>query len=202
MRIENSFELPASRDQAVELLTDVPEIASCVPGVTGVEEIGAGHYRALLALTVGPITTRFEGQVSLDSTQAPEQITAHGAGEDSRSGSSAEVAFTANLTPVGGHRTAVSTVADVTIRGRLGQFGTGVIKSTADEMVKQLVDCLSAKLRGEAPAAATSQARGLSLPKLVLALLRSAAVRGWQRLRRGLSYRPPGRLVSDRFDRP
>jgi acetyl-CoA acetyltransferase len=70
----------------------------------------------------------------------------------------------------------VDTTSDVTIRGRLGQFGTGVIKSTADEMIKDFAQCLSVSLRGEGMTVGTAS-NALTARGLLLVILRGLVAR-------------------------
>ena len=55
MRIENTFIIDASVDRAWALLTDIAEIAPCLPGaaLTGEED---GVYSGSVKIKVGPVT--------------------------------------------------------------------------------------------------------------------------------------------------
>lgn len=155
MRIEETFRLDAPRDAVFSFLSDGPRVAGCVPGVEEFTECGDGSYEAVLKAQLGPIKAMFTGQVTLETTP-PGRLEATGRGQDRASGSRAEIAFTGDLVEVDeGTATQVETVAEVTIRGRLGQFGTGVIRATATEFIREFVACANAQLATDATAAPT-----------------------------------------------
>lgn len=162
MRLTETFQLNAPPDRAFTFLSDVPRVASCVSGVEDVEEREDGSYEASLRIQLGPIKAAFAGEVTLNQ-QPPDRLVADGQGRDRSSGSRAKVAFEAKLLPLeDGSRTEVETVADVTIRGRLGQFGTGVIRATAVEVIREFVACADRELTQEA--APASAATGAEAP--------------------------------------
>lgn len=146
MIIEESFTVQASRDQAAAYLLDVEQVRACVPGVENVNETEPNRYEAALRMQLGPIRSLFQGSLELDSSQAPERLLASGQGRDRSSGSIAKVDFTADLEETESNVTTVRAKADVAIRGRLGQFGTGVIKRTATELVREFANCINSRI--------------------------------------------------------
>lgn len=154
MRIDERFTLEVPVDGAFAFLSDVRRVAGCVPGVEDLTEQEDGSYTARLKVQLGPIKASFDGEVSLTTDAVARRLTASGQGRDKGSGSRAEVAFTGDLEPREDGRTDVVTVAEVTIRGRLGQFGTGVIRATATEVLRDFVACANASLRADLPGTA------------------------------------------------
>lgn len=144
--------VPAGRDRVAAFLLDVERVSVCVPGVDEVVALGEGRYQATLRVQMGPIRSQFAGEVTVDDTEAPARLTAIGQGRDKATGSQAKVEFAASLSSTDGAETTVACVADVTIRGRLGQFGTGVITSTAKSLVREFADCAARTLQ-ESPGA-------------------------------------------------
>lgn len=149
MRIEERFTLDVPVDEAFAFLSDVRRVAACVPGVEDMTEREDGSFGARLQVRLGPIKASFEGEVGLVADAAARRLTATGQGRDRGSGSRAEVAFSGDLLPGEAGGTEVVTVADVTIRGRLGQFGTGVIRATATEVLRDFVACANATLASD-----------------------------------------------------
>lgn len=190
MQITETFTLHAPPDRVFAFLSDVPSVAACVPGVEGVARQDDGTYTAQLKVQLGPIRAAFAGEVALEE-QPPDRLTAEASGRDRSSGSRAQVAFEATITEVdGGRHSEIATVADITIRGRLGQFGTGVIRATATEVIRDFVACADGRLAasdgdgvgGAAPGSAgggeaTSRASGGQLA-LLLRIVRNV-LRGW-----------------------
>lgn len=155
MKITETFTLSGPRDQVFALLSDVRQVAGCVPGVDNLTQTSDGTWEAELAARLGPIKASFTGQVELIPTP-PDRLHATGSGRDRRTSSQVAVAFTAELVEDGPRTTRVDAIADVTIRGRLGQFGTGVIRATATELIRDFVACADQRLQaGTAPASTT-----------------------------------------------
>ena len=158
MEIRETFRLDAPRDQVAAVLVDVPVVAECVPGVQDVTQQDDGSWSAVLAAQLGPIKARFAGSIAVDDSDTPERLRAKGSGSDRGTGSQAQVAMEATLTEDDAGGTMVDIVADVVIRGRLGQFGTGIIRATAQEMTKVFVACLSERLEQQPVAASPAVA--------------------------------------------
>jgi uncharacterized protein len=146
VRIEERFVLAAPIDAVFDFLSDVRQVAGCVPGVDGLVQLDDGSYTAKLKVQLGPIKAAFDGAVRLETDRSAYTLSATGQGRDSGSGSRAEVAFSGALESIDERSTAVQTVAEVTIRGRLGQFGTGVIRATATEVLRDFVACADRQL--------------------------------------------------------
>jgi carbon monoxide dehydrogenase subunit G len=160
VEIRESFHLDAPPTEVARILVDVPTVAGCVPGVEDVERLEDGSWSAVLAAQLGPIRARFAGTVALDDSAAPDRLSASGQGSDRGTGSQASVSMVATLTGSEAGGTDVDIVADVVIRGRLGQFGTGIIRATAKEMTKAFVECLRERMRHGEPSTTLAPAKG------------------------------------------
>ena len=176
MIISEVFSLEGPRDRVSALLLDVQNVRSCVPGVTDVKQVSATNYEATLAVQVGPIRSAFRGSITLDDSQSPERLKATARGKDRATGSLATVSFDAHLAETAPNVTTVRTTADVSIRGRLGSFGTGVIQATAQQMIGDFVSCVNAQLSSASGATPHAQARPLPLLRTLLVAL-------WARIR-------------------
>ena len=167
MIIEESFRVPASREVMARYILDVEQLSRCVPGVDDVRKMAEGHYEAVLRIQLGPIRSQFAGEVELDSSAAPARITAVGRGHDQATGSQAQVTVNATLEDQPDGQTLVAFTADVTIRGRLGQFGTGVITSTAKSLVREFAQCASTVLsEAESGGVSGAAAEGAPAPRM------------------------------------
>jgi carbon monoxide dehydrogenase subunit G len=194
--ITESFTLQAGRERAAALLTDIERVATCVPGVENVVMTEPNAYEAVLRTQIGPIKSSFAGSVRVDPSGAPVRLAASAQGKDRSTQSMAKVGFSATLEEIGDNTTRVDAEADVSIRGRLGQFGTGVIQATATQMLNDFATCANTLLgatedEGVAPLPAPERTTlrvgrivGLSLWARVVAFVRS--------LRRNPPHDDPG----------
>ncbi|GAA2855976.1 SRPBCC family protein [Streptosporangium fragile] len=142
-----------------EFLTDMAKLGPCVPGLENIEEIEPDRYRGTLKLHVGPIKTSFQGEVTLARGMAPGRLSASGRGRDRASGTSVQVSFTADLVETAEGSTTVTTVADVVLRGRMAQLGSGVIKATAEEVVRDFTREVNARISASVPSAGADEGR-------------------------------------------
>ena len=177
MIISETFSLRGPRARVAALLLDVENVTGCVPGVTDITRISPTEYEATLSAQIGPIKGAFRGSVAIDESGAPDRLRATARGKDRASGSMATIAFDARLVEAGPELTTVETTADVTIRGRLGSFGTGVIQATAKQMIEEFVSCVNARLSAE-PLAEHPTTAGTPVP-----VLRTLLLALWARLR-------------------
>jgi len=169
MRITESFQMPGDVEAVAAILSDVDQVAMCVPGVEGIKPAADGTpdtYEADLSVRVGPIKAKFSGSLTLDTSEGPGTIRANGRGKDRSTNSQVSVGMTAVLTAVDGG-TNVAVEADVAIRGRLGQFGLGVIQSTASEITRSFAACLQARMSGDEEAANAARDEAMPVGRMV-----------------------------------
>jgi carbon monoxide dehydrogenase subunit G len=203
MIIEQKFTVQAPLEATAAFFLDIDRVSPCMPGVESVKEIEPGQYQAVLAVRLGPIRAAFEGTMTLDDSEAPDRLSATAQGRDKATGSVAKVAFTADLREERPGETTVVAVTDMTLRGRMAQFGTGVIRAAAGELVDEFAACANATLaaghapldhQAEAPAnhpasdSATSSAPvPAPVPSSSPSVLRILARSLWKALRRKVS---------------
>lgn len=155
MKVVEQFELSARREPVAAAMTDVPQVAACIPGVENVVQNGDGSWSATMVSQMGPIKVRFAGLIEIDDSASPELIIARGNGRDQRTGSIVSVVMTSRLTePVAG-TTVVRLEAEVNLRGRLGQFGSGIVQAAASEVTKEFARCFQSRLTDEPPGIVT-----------------------------------------------
>lgn len=136
MIIRETFEIEVPLEQVWAFLQDVPRLATCVPGVEKVEEIGSEQYRGQLAVRIGPLSARFEGIVRITRREPPTCLEAEIEGRDGASGSFVKAAFRGTLEPVE-KGTRLACEVNLTLRGRLAQFGSPVFEATARRMIAE-----------------------------------------------------------------
>jgi uncharacterized protein len=168
MRLDNEFTVGVPVEQAWAVLTDLELIAPCMPGaqLTGVTD---GVYTGKVKIKVGPVTAEYAGTAQFsvkDETAYRAVIDARG--RDSRGNGNATAVISAQLQPAGAS-TVVTVSTDLTIAGRIAQFGSGMIKEVSAKLLGQFVTCLEGKLSGgavtgaaaaRAPVGTTSTAGG------------------------------------------
>lgn len=152
MELTNEFRVPVPVDEAWGVLTDVERIAPCMPGAQ-LEDATGDEYRGVVKVKVGPITAQYKGVARfLERDDAAHRAVLKAEGRETRGQGNANAMVTAQLAS-DGDGTTVSLVTDLTVTGRVAQFGRGVMADVSAKMLSQFADCLERELGdGEAGA--------------------------------------------------
>ncbi len=158
MELNNDFEVAAPIDRVWDVLTDVEQIAPCLPGAQ-LQEVEGDEFRGVVKVKVGPITAQYKGAASfVERDDAGHRAVLRAEGRDTRGAGNAAADITALLEAVdGGTRVTVTT--DLTVTGKVAQFGRGVMADVSRKLMGQFADNLSDLIStadGEAAAEAGS----------------------------------------------
>jgi carbon monoxide dehydrogenase subunit G len=168
MRLENAFDVPASRDHAWRLLNDVPSVVPCMPGAELVEVVGENAWKAKLHVKLGPIALQFIVDVAREEIdETAGQVTLAVKAREAKGRGSADARIESRLAPEG-TGTHVDIATELALRGAVAQYGRGVVADVASRLTDQFAQCIAAKLAETpstpaAPAAAPEPVGGLRL---------------------------------------
>ena len=139
MEINNSFEVKAPIDVAWATLTDLARIAPCLPGAT-LTSIDGDVYKGHVTVKVGPIVAKFGGQaIFQERNDTAHRAVLKGEGRDSTGKGNASAIITAQLEVVDADTTRCTVNTDLTITGKIAQFGRGALADVSDKLLKQFV---------------------------------------------------------------
>jgi len=166
MDLVHEFTVPVPVDDAWRILTDVERIAPCLPGAQ-LQEIEGETYRGIVKVKVGPIQAQFKGQASfVEQDHVAHRVVLKGEGRDTTGKGNASALITAELTSLNASSTSVKVLTDLSITGKVAQFGRGAMADISDKLLAQFVENLNT-LIGEqqaspapaapAPVAATTE---------------------------------------------
>ena len=149
MKLDNEFTVGVPIGQAWGVLTDLELIAPCMPGaqLTGVTD---GVYTGKVKIKVGPVTAEYAGTAHFaEKDEETHRAVIEARGRDSRGNGNASAVISAQLRATG-TSTLVNVTTDLTISGRIAQFGSGMIKEVSAKLLGQFVECLEGRLGGGA----------------------------------------------------
>ena len=200
MQFKNSFEVEADPDAVYRFLLDVSEVVTCVPGAELTDVVDGDTYNGRMKVKVGAITTSYKGTASIvDRNQTARSATLKAKGRETTGAGAATMQASLSVVPAQ-HGSVVSIGTDLTITGRVAQFGRGVIEDVSKHLIDQMANCIKQKIErpplpdasGERSAApATSpEAAPLNLLSVLLAVVR-------KRLARIFRRRPPGQAGAE-----
>src|SRR3989442_10135021 len=161
MNFEHRCTLPVARGMLWQFLMDVPQMATCVPGVEGITASGDDQYAGRLRVKVGPIHLTLQGVLTIqERDQQQWRAAARAEANDRRVGGG--VHFTAHLTLVesGPAATELAIETQARLLGKLGEFGQPVIRKQADVIIAEFARNVAARF--PSPAVAPQDESGQS----------------------------------------
>ena len=163
MDLNHEFEVPVTVDEAWKILTDVERIAPCLPGAE-LQEIEGDTYRGVVKVKVGPIQAQFKGQASfMERDDAAHKAVLRGEGRDTGGKGNASALITAQLTGITSGSTKVEVTTDLSITGKIAQFGRGAMADISDKILGQFVENLNTLIASQ-PAAPAAEAPAAAQP--------------------------------------
>ncbi|HCV34179.1 MAG TPA: carbon monoxide dehydrogenase [Acidimicrobiaceae bacterium] len=142
MELNNDFEVAAPLDEVWAVLTDVERIAPCLPGAQ-LQEVEGDEFRGVVKVKVGPITAQYKGAASfIERDDAGYRAVLRAEGRDTRGAGNASADITAALeeTETG---TKVIVTTELTVTGKVAQFGRGVMADVSKKLMGQFAGNLS-----------------------------------------------------------
>ena len=168
MDLNHEFTVSVPVDQAWAILTDVERIAPCLPGAE-LQEVEGDTYRGVVKVKVGPIQAQFKGQASfVERDDTAHKAVLKGEGRDTGGKGNASALITAQLSSVDASSTKVNVDTDLTITGKVSQFGRGAMADVSDKLLGQFVENLNQLIAAQpagAPVAAAAAAGETDSPQ-------------------------------------
>jgi len=158
--LNHTFIVPVPVSDAWRILTDVERIAPCLPGAQ-LQEIEGDTYRGIVKVKVGPIQAQFKGQAQfMERDDANHRAVLKGEGRDTGGKGNASALITAQMTSLSATQTKCDVTTDLTITGKVAQFGRGAMKDISDKLLAQFVENLNSLIATQpaSPAPATDAA--------------------------------------------
>jgi len=147
MELTNEFRVGMSKAEAWKVLTDVERIAPLLPGAQ-LQEVEGEEYRGVVKVKVGPITAQYKGTARfLERDEDAGRVVLSASGRDTRGQGNATATITATMIPEG-EGTLVKVVTDLSVTGKVAQFGRGVLADVSSKLIGQFVEALEADLAG------------------------------------------------------
>ncbi|HKD56506.1 MAG TPA: 2Fe-2S iron-sulfur cluster-binding protein, partial [Hyphomicrobiaceae bacterium] len=167
-RIRQSFVLPHPRHAVWRLMSDVPALARCMPGLALDGPPSGDKVSGRLEASLGPIRASFAGEGTLRQFPADFRQVVAGSGGDPRSGSRASGSVDYRLSAVtdetGRESTRVEVIIGYALTGPLAQFGrAGLVRDLVRRIGEALAQNLDAQLCDPGAVLPQTQLGGLSL---------------------------------------
>jgi len=143
--------IPVAREPLWDFLMDVPKVARSLPGVESVSPIDDTTYQGALKVRVGPISLNLQGKIILEQRdRANWRATLRAEANDRMAAGAVKGRTSMELKEISPKETELSVETDVSILGKIGEFGQPIIRKKADAMLKEFVDNIKKQLTGSA----------------------------------------------------
>ena len=150
MELNNEIDVNAPIKEVWEAFNTPERIAPCLPGAE-LQEVDGNNFNGLVKIKVGPITAQYKGTASyLEKNEDAQKVIIKGDGRDTRGAGNASATITAQLTEVSSEVTNVSVQTELTITGKVAQFGRGAISDVSGKLMTQFAQNLEQLLEPSA----------------------------------------------------
>jgi carbon monoxide dehydrogenase subunit G len=139
MEITDSFRVSTPIDATWKVMLDIEGIAPCLPGAQ-LQEVEGDEYRGVVKVKVGPITAQYKGAARLTEVdESSHRIVIDASGRDTRGQGNAKATIVVTMAAEGAG-TKVDVATDLTITGKVAQFGRGVLADVSSKLMGQFVE--------------------------------------------------------------
>jgi carbon monoxide dehydrogenase subunit G len=185
--IDKKYRVAARAESAWKVLTNIPELTTCMPGAQIIEQIDATHFKGSVRVKVGPAVAAFAGDIEVLSVDAAARtLRMLGKGAD-KGGSSASMELTATLAPAADGTSTLQGKADVIVNGKFAQFGGRMMTSVSDMILGQFAEAFSEKAHALEDAARSTGSTSPGRPAMSASAVRDlnalsllwGLLRGW-----------------------
>ena len=157
MELSNEIEVNAPIEEVWDAFNTPERIAPCLPGAE-LQEVEGDNFKGAVKIKVGPITAQYKGIATYqEKDESSKRVVIKGDGRDTRGAGNASALITAQLSEVSSNVTNVKVLTELTITGKVAQFGRGAISDVSGKLMTQFANNLEEILDTEGnenPAAA------------------------------------------------
>lgn len=180
MELSTSFIVAQPMEEVWAALTDLPFVATCIPGAGITETRDDGTFAGTLTVRMGSIHASFDGTARFDEVDpVSRRVQLVAFGTSGLGDARLNLRGTAQAVDAG---TQVRLQTNVELSGRLAQLGHGVGARVTERLIDRMAETLERRLAGDSADVAPSDA----LP--LLALLRSAIPTGGPVVRAAVAF--------------
>ena len=148
-QLVNEFTVNRPIDEAWAVITDVERIAPCLPGAQ-LQEIEGDIYRGVVKVKLGSIAPQFKGQAQfIEKDDAAHRAVLKAEGRDTGGRGNASAQITAQAESLSPTSTRVVVSTDLSITGKVAQFGRGIIGDVSKKLMATFAGNLNTMLDDE-----------------------------------------------------
>jgi carbon monoxide dehydrogenase subunit G len=141
MEIDDTFRIDVPIDEAWRILSDVERVASWLPG-TELQEIKGDELRGVIDVQIGALVAQYQGTARVESVDVSRHTAVIvGTGRDAHGQGNASATIEVTLLAEG-NGTRVDIDTDLSLTGKVAQFGRGVMAEVSRDLVARFAENL------------------------------------------------------------
>lgn len=149
MRFDLEIEVAAPPALVWDVVLDPARLAHCIPGVQDVTVVEEWkRYTARIVQRVGPFRVALDLDIAMEQAEKPSFVRAQITGKDRLLGSALKQTVEVRLRDAEGRGTHMAVSAELSLLGKLGSMGYGVIRSKANELMTTFAANLKREVEG------------------------------------------------------
>lgn len=181
MKIDETFQVPASIEKVWAFIADPNKMAPCLPSVESVAVLDEKHYEVVMKQKIGFISATFKIQTEVLEKQPPFLLVLSNRGKTilGAQGSLKSI-DTISLKAISDQATEIHVLSELTLGGQLAVLGAKLIESKSKELFAEATGNLREKLGGSATVTAPRcQSRVIAFWQSLLQSLKGLFSRKW-----------------------
>ncbi|MDI7260376.1 MAG: SRPBCC domain-containing protein [Thermodesulfobacteriota bacterium] len=146
MLIEEKFIVKVPREKVWAFLMNPDASGPCVPGCEKIEVIDDKTYMVTVRVKIAFISLAFNMKVQITEMNPPSHLETIATGEESSMTSNIKARNVVDLNSLSESETEVFCRSEVSLFGKLGTMGQGVVKGKAKQLGKEFAEAVKSRL--------------------------------------------------------
>jgi carbon monoxide dehydrogenase subunit G len=148
--IDKTFQVSQPIDKVWAYLSNPEKVVTCVPGANLTEKIDEDNYKGMVSLKLGPVSAKYDGEIKIENLDPANYLMViSGKGKDTKGKGSAGMTMNGQLSALDAANTEVGYNMEVSVTGKLAQFGSRLIVDVSDQLADQFIDSFKSALETE-----------------------------------------------------
>lgn len=149
MKLSNSFRIDRPPNEVFDAFLDIERIATCLPGSRLLGQSAEDTYEGEVKVKVGPLGVAYAGELKLlDADRETLTLTMRAKGREKHGAGNADAHIVAQVREQD-NGTFVEIATELSIRGKVAQFGRGVIGEVTDGIIAKFAANVEQMLSGD-----------------------------------------------------
>ena len=173
-----TFQVKEPIDKVWKFLSDPRNVAPCLPGAQITEAVDDKTFKGTITVKIGPVSTSFKGELKiLRMDEAAHEMELAGSGQDPRGGGGATMNLLSRLTSLPDGGTEITGTNEVTVTGKLAQFGSRMMDDVSNHLFNQFTKSFQERLANDSTEVKPDESNSISALPLAGAVIKGAVKR-------------------------